>query len=176
MKQQPTLVFSPGESHGQRNLVGYSPWGLYRVWHNWSHLLGIRPKIMMYLFRFIWWATINNKLCILTKLFNSNWFMSLDSHLWKNKMGEIKEPLIMTILQYFKDFSSFLSNAFYKRSFPGSSVNKESACSTGDPGSISGSDCVPGEGSGNPLQYSLLENPMDRGVCRAIVHGLTRVR
>ena len=40
---------------------------------------------------------------------------------------------------------------------------KESACNAGDPGSTSGSGRSPGEGNGNPLQYSCLENPMDRG-------------
>ena len=44
----------------------------------------------------------------------------------------------------------------------GSSVGKESACSAEDPGSISGLGRLPGEGNGKPLQYSCLENPMDR--------------
>ena len=44
-----------------------------------------------------------------------------------------------------------------------SSVGKESTCSAGDPGSISGLGRSPGEGNSNPLQYSCLENPMDRG-------------
>ena len=46
---------------------------------------------------------------------------------------------------------------------PHSSVSKESACNAGDLGSIPGSERSPGEGNGNPLQYSCLENPMDRG-------------
>ena len=47
--------------------------------------------------------------------------------------------------------------------FPHSSVSKESACNAGDPGSTPGSGIYPGEGNGNPLQYSGLENSMDRG-------------
>ena len=47
--------------------------------------------------------------------------------------------------------------------FPGGSDGKESACSIGNPGSIPDSGRSPGEGNGNPLQYSRLENPMDRG-------------
>ena len=47
--------------------------------------------------------------------------------------------------------------------FPHSSVSKESACNAGDPSLIPGSGRYPGEGNGNPLQYSCLENPMDRG-------------
>ena len=46
--------------------------------------------------------------------------------------------------------------------FPGGSDGKESACNAGDPGSIPGSGIAPGEGNGYPLQYSCLENPMDR--------------
>ena len=46
--------------------------------------------------------------------------------------------------------------------FPHSSVGKESACSAVDPGSNPGLGRSPGEGNGNPLQYSPLENPMDR--------------
>ena len=46
---------------------------------------------------------------------------------------------------------------------------------TGDLGLIPGSGRSPGEGNGNPLQYSCLENPMDRGACQATVHGVARV-
>ena len=59
-------------------------------------------------------------------------------------------------------------------SFPGGSDSKVSACSAGDPGLIPGSGRSPGEGNGNPLQYSCLENPMDRGAWRATVHGFTK--
>ena len=57
-----------------------------------------------------------------------------------------------------------------------SSVGKESACNTGDPGAIPGSGRSPGEGNGNPLQYSCSENPMDRGTWQVAVHGVLRVR
>ena len=53
---------------------------------------------------------------------------------------------------------------------------KASACNVGDLGSIPGSGRSPGEGNGNPLQYSCLENPMDGGAWWATVHGLQRVR
>ena len=58
--------------------------------------------------------------------------------------------------------------------FPHSSVGKESACDAGDPGLIPGSGRSSGEGNGNPLQYSCLENPMDRGVWQATVHGIAK--
>ena len=53
---------------------------------------------------------------------------------------------------------------------PGGSDGKESACNSGDLGSIPGSGRSPGEGKGYPLQYSCLENPMDRGAWWATVH------
>ena len=56
--------------------------------------------------------------------------------------------------------------------FPGGSDRKESDCNMGDPGSIPGSGRSPGEGSGYSLQYSCLENSMDRGDCQATVHGI----
>ena len=57
-----------------------------------------------------------------------------------------------------------------------SSVGKESVCNTGDLGSVPGLGRSPGEGNGNPFQYSGLENPMDRGAWQGTVHGVTRVR
>ena len=53
---------------------------------------------------------------------------------------------------------------------------KVSASNEGDPGSISGLGRSPGEGNGNPLQYSCLENPMDRGAWRATVHRVAKSR
>ena len=59
-------------------------------------------------------------------------------------------------------------------SFPGGSDSKEPACNPGDLGSIPGLGRSPGKGNGNPLQYSGLGNPMDRGAWWAIVHGVTK--
>ena len=56
-----------------------------------------------------------------------------------------------------------------------SSVSKESACNATDPGSIPGLGRSPGEGNGSPLQYSCLENPMDRGDWQATTHGVARI-
>ena len=50
---------------------------------------------------------------------------------------------------------------------------KESSCNAGDAGSIPGWGKSPGEGNGNPLQYSCLENPMDRGTWWTTVHRVT---
>ena len=72
-----------------------------------------------------------------------------------------------------KKMSVLLMHFFKKRlimdfkGFPRSSVGKESACNAGDLGSIPGSRRSPGEGNRNPLQYSCLENSMDRGAQQA---------
>ena len=57
---------------------------------------------------------------------------------------------------------------------PGGSDGKESACNVRDLGSIPGLGRSPGEGHGNPLQYSCLENPMDRGAWWATVPGVAK--
>ena len=59
---------------------------------------------------------------------------------------------------------------------PGGSVSKESSCNAGDPGSIPGLKRSPGGGNGNPLQYSCLESPMDRGAWWATVYGVAKVK
>ena len=60
--------------------------------------------------------------------------------------------------------------------FPGGSDGKQSAYNVGDLGSIPGSGRSPGKRNGYPLQYSCLENPMDRGAWRATVHRVTKSR
>ena len=62
------------------------------------------------------------------------------------------------------------------RGFPGGSDGKASAYNAGDPGLIPGSGRSSGEGNGDPLQYSCLENPMDGGACWATVHGVAKSR
>ena len=68
-----------------------------------------------------------------------------------------------------------LPEAITEKGFPGGSDSKESACSAGDLGLIPGLGRSPGGGHGNPLQYSCLENPMDRGAWRAIIHEVTEL-
>ena len=70
----------------------------------------------------------------------------------------------------------FYGRIICSRASPHSSVSKESACSAGDLALIPGSGRFFGEGNGNPLQYSCLENPMNRGAWQATVHWVTRVR
>ena len=61
--------------------------------------------------------------------------------------------------------------------FPRGSVRKETTCNAGDvryQGSVPGLGRPPGERNGNPLQYSCLENPIDRGTWQATVHGVAK--
>ena len=69
-------------------------------------------------------------------------------------------------------FSRFIHTV----NFPSGSDDKESAYNTGDLGLIPGLGRSPGGGHGNPLQYSCLETPMDRGAWWAIVHGVAKSR
>ena len=69
-------------------------------------------------------------------------------------------------------FMSYLLSPGFDRSSDG----KKSAYNAGDLGSVPGSGRSPGEGNGNPLQYSCLENPMDRGAWQASVHRIAKSR
>ena len=62
----------------------------------------------------------------------------------------------------------------YILSFPGGSVVKKSACQARNAGLVAGLGRSSGDGYGNPLQYSCLGNPMDRGSWQATVHGITK--
>ena len=68
----------------------------------------------------------------------------------------------------------FYSSILTSDGFPGGSDGKESACNVEDPDSIPRSERSPGEGKGNPLQYSCLDNPMDRRALWTIVHEVIK--
>ena len=68
----------------------------------------------------------------------------------------------------------FDTHSHREQGFPGDSGSKESASHAGDPGSVSASGRSPGEGNGNPLQYSRLRNSMDRGARRTTIHGIAK--
>ena len=69
---------------------------------------------------------------------------------------------------------AYLPFICFLKNFPGSSVVKNPPANAGDAHSIPGSGRSPGEGNGNPLQYSYLGNPMDRGAWQAAVHGIAK--
>ena len=123
---QPTPVFLSGESHEQRSLAGYGPWG-----HKESYLTEV----------------------ILAHTHSS-----------------CKVILIITLPEL-NDTEQFSLVSSSRNCL----VGKEPACNAGDSGLILGSRRPPGEENGNPLQYSYLENLMDRGAWWTTLHGVTRV-
>ena len=99
------------------------------------------------------------------------WFSS-------NPRGFSLNPLYVGMSCFLDLFFSLLTS-FHPGGFPGGSVVKNLPASAGDArdmGSVPGSGRFPGEGSGNPLQYPCLENPMDRGAWWGRVHGVTKNR
>ena len=81
------------------------------------------------------------------------------------------DGLMLTLLN---SLSRFVGLLLYQIRLPWCLSGKESACNAGDVGSIPGLGRSPGEGNGNSLQCSCLENPMDRGAWQATVHGVTK--
>ena len=79
---------------------------------------------------------------------------------------------LMLFISEYACHSDYLWSVIIYGGFPSNSVGKASACNVGDLGSIPGLGRSPGEGNGNPLQDSCLENPMDRGAWWATVHGV----
>ena len=73
-------------------------------------------------------------------------------------------------------YINLIATLIDKRVFPGVSDGKESACKVGDLGLTSGSERSPGKGNGNLLQYSFLENSMDKGAWWTIVHRVAKIR
>ena len=84
----------------------------------------------------------------------------------------LEVPLCCCKWHYFIFYGQVIFHYIY--CFLHGSGSKESACNARDPGLIPGSRRSSGEGNGNSLQYSSLENPMDRGAWCAIVHGVAR--
>ena len=79
--------------------------------------------------------------------------------------------LLFVILGMKRECKCQIYMAYHTRGFPGGSEGKASACNAGDLGSIPGLGRSPGEGNGNPLQNSCLEDPMDRGAWQAKFMG-----
>ena len=92
-------------------------------------------------------------------------------------IGPLQERLWWPFLLQVIDISgSPKTTASALQGFPGGSEVKASACNAGDLGSTPGLGRSPGEGNGNPLQYSCLENPMDGGAWWATAHGVSKSR
>ena len=95
-------------------------------------------------------------------------YLSLNCH--KGYQGFCQFLSSLMLRNHTKDFVSVYTKSMGLPWF----LSKESACNAGELGSIPGSGRSPEEGNGYPLQYSCLENSMDRGAWRAIVHGVTK--
>ena len=89
---------------------------------------------------------------------------------------EIDGETVETVSDFILGGSKITADGDCSQSFPGGSEVKASASNAGDPGSIPGSGRSPGEGNGNSLQYSCLENPMDREAQQVIAHGVAKSR
>ena len=94
---------------------------------------------------------------------------------WQSPRLE-KKYLPFTLLSGHKQVTQSFQTSAHSlvNMYGGGSDGKASAYNEGDPGSIPGSGRSPGEGNRNPLQYSCLENPMDRGAWLATVHGINK--
>ena len=95
---------------------------------------------------------------------------------WFYLLRSFASMCLQTILhEFFYTSSEFPSAAFFLHVLY-LVISKASACNAGDLGSIPGSGRSPGEGNGNSLQYSCLENPMDEGAWWARIHGVAKCR
>ena len=92
----------------------------------------------------------------------------------KNKTKQNKKTQSTHSYQVDTEHSLGFTKIGTKLGFPGGSKDKASACNLGDLGLIPGLGRSPGEGNGNPLQHSCLENPMDRGAWWVTVHGVSK--
>ena len=88
----------------------------------------------------------------------------------------VKKSAFESVLMRWMKLELIIHSEISQKGFPGGSVGKESACNAGDSGSIPGLGISPEGGSGNPLQYSCLEHPMDRGAWWATVHRVTKTQ
>ena len=134
------------------------------IWFCW-----IMAKNIKFSMNAIW---INIFFLPATKLF---WLITI----WCKKYEELKNTSgIITVNRTKQSRTwalvtwSMALNPSQETHFPGGSVVKNLPANAGDPGSSPGWGSSPGEGNGNPLQYSCLENPMDRGAWRATVQGV----
>ena len=115
---------------------------------------------------------------LLTYLLAFNYFKLVFTLYIATNPPSVNTSLIMllSLLKYFSNSPlSIRWASLGAQSVKNLPAMQETACNAGDPDSILGSRRLPGGGNGNLLQYSCLDNPMDRGDWWAIVHGDTRV-
>ena len=104
------------------------------------------------------------------------YFLKLESYVpWTHSHSPLRvyHPVLKSL--HFCVYAHTNTHTYtYMRGFSGGSNGKESSCNAGDSSLILGLGRSPGEGNGNPLHYSSLENSMDRGAWRAAVHGVAK--
>ena len=100
------------------------------------------------------------------------WKLVMDREAWRAAIHGVKKS--WTRLSDWTELNSYMYLSSMR--FPGGSMVKNLPANAGDMGSILRSGRSSGEGNGNPLQHSCLENPMDRGAWQASVSGITKVR
>ena len=105
---------------------------------------------------------------------NTNHILQHKTHLNKLKRIEISQSLLSDLTGLKQEVNN-LPRVTSLSGFPGDSDGRESACNSGNPGLTPGWVSSPGKGNGNPLQYSCLENSMDRGAWQTTAHGSQRV-
>ena len=147
------------DSHQNKSVAGYKgAWVGSRVSFKASVLDGPWPRRATSLSGPLSWLSVfYSRFGDLDKL-------SAHSHLWEGGLGDSScVPFFHVVSCSWLPVSWVSSPSPNPLGFPGGSDGKESACNARDPGSIPGWGISPGEGNDNPLQYSCLENPMDRG-------------
>ena len=159
-------VFLPGKSHGQRSLVGYSPWGCKRVRHNSVTKWQQRLSCFFSLFAFCLLGMKTKSIPYFTKII----YLFLVIRKPTTPNIALTKHFKVASYFYFAWVHQFLGLSLWLR-------GEESAWKAGDAGDeglILGSGSSPGEGNGNPLQYSRLENSMERGASWAVVQRVSK--
>ena len=173
-KSQSTPVFWPGKSHWQRCLVGYSPWGYKES--DMTDQLSVHAQCMHSQTILRFWPFISKPWAYTFKWPKKRRrevrgirLVNLATHTDDYKRLRVSTKSVMSI----KRWGSRTSLA---SRLPGLAV-KDLPANVGDirdSGSIPELGRFPGGGHGSPLQYSCLENPMDRGAWWAMVHRVTK--
>ena len=162
---QPTPVFLPGKSQGQKSLVGYSPQG---------HKESNRPYTQTHTHRHTHTHTHTHTHPSLYQA-QKDYSKSLETLIIEESESEVTQSCV-TLRSHGLQFTRLLcpwdfpgKSTGVGEGFPGGLEGKASTYSVGGLGLIPESGRSPGEGNGNPLQYSCLENPMDGGA-----HGVAK--
>ena len=136
-------------------------------WESILNLLRIKRKVKDYLWNVVQYFPIfEGAILLFSTTFQNLLIVALRLRLLHMECNQTRLPYHLPT----SPFSALLTHL----SFILGSDGKASACNGGGPGSIPGLGRSPGEGNGNPVQYSCLENSMVRGAWWAIVHGITK--